>query len=97
MSSTTPTGVFETFWRAYPSRAPHPNPKKPARDKFERAVKRGVDPAVIIGGAGIYAETVRREHIDPRYVAQATTWLNQERWTDQRQPEPTGRSKEFVP
>ena len=33
---------FEVFWRAYPSGRPHSNPKKPARAKFEVALKRGV-------------------------------------------------------
>ncbi len=72
---------FEVFWRAYPSRRPHSNPKKPARAKFETAVKRGVAAADIIRGAKHYAAYVEREGTDAKYVAQAQTWLNQERWT----------------
>ena len=72
---------FEVFWRAYPSRRPHSNPKKPARAKFETAVKRGVAAADIIRGAEHYGAYVEREHTDPKFVAQAQTWLNQERWT----------------
>ncbi len=72
---------FEEFWRAYPSRRPHSNPKKPARAKFEAAVKRGVAPVDIIRAAQNYASYVEREGTDPKYVAQALTWLNQERWT----------------
>ncbi len=71
---------FEVFWRAYPSRRSHSNPKKPARAKFEVAVKRGVAAADIIRGAENYAAYVEREHTDPKFVAQALTWLNQERW-----------------
>jgi len=41
---------FEIFWRIYPHRGSFPDPKKPARLKFE-AVKRDVDPAAIITGA----------------------------------------------
>jgi hypothetical protein len=80
---------FETFWRIYPSRRPHPNPKKPAQVKFEAAVKLGVDPADIIRGAQNYAAYVAGNAIDPRLVAQAQTWLNQDRWNDhQEAPEP---------
>ncbi len=71
---------FENFWRTYPSRRPHSNPKKTARKKFETAVKRGVAAADIIRGAQNYAAYVERERTDPKYVAQAQTWLNQERW-----------------
>lgn len=71
---------FEVFWRAYPSRRPHSNPKKPARAKFETAVKRGVAATDIIRAAKNYAAYVEREGTNPKYVAQAQTWLNQERW-----------------
>jgi hypothetical protein len=82
-------GCFDEFWRTYPSRQPHQNPKKPARLRFEKLIKRGVDPAKIVSGAQHYRETIERERIDPRYVAQAITWLNQERFADdQLPPEP---------
>ncbi len=68
------------FWRAYPSRGRHSNPKKTARAKFEAALKRGVAAAVIIRGAENYAAIVESEGTNPKYVAQATTWLNQDRW-----------------
>ncbi len=71
---------FKVFWRAYPSRRPHSNPKKTARKKFETAVKRGVAAADIIRGAQNYAAYVEREGTDPKYVAQARTWLNEDRW-----------------
>lgn len=75
--------MFDEFWKAYPSRAAHPNPRKPAAAKFAIAVKAGVDPAAIIAGAKRYADDVRRTATDPQFVCQATTWLNQERWKDQ--------------
>ncbi len=71
---------FDVFWRTYPSRRPHSNPKKPAHAKFETAVKRGVAAADIIRAAENYAAYIEREGTDPKYVAQAQTWLNQERW-----------------
>jgi len=80
---------FQEFWRAYPSREPHANPNKPAHAKFDVAVKGGTDPEVIIRGAENYAAYVRQEGTDPKYVAQAVTWLSQKRWTDyQAAPEP---------
>jgi len=80
---------FEAFWPVYPSRRPHANPRKPARDKFVAAVKRGIDPAVIIRGAENYRAAIERAGTDPRYIAQAMTWLHQERWNDDQQaPEP---------
>ena len=77
---STADDPFDQFWRAYPSRRPHSNPKRPARAKFEAALKRGLV-ADIIRGAENYAAYVEREGTDPKYVAQAQTWLNQERWT----------------
>lgn len=77
---STANEQFAKFWRTYPSRRPHSNPKKPARAKFEAAVKRGVAAGDIIWAAQNYAAYVEREGTDPKYVAQAQTWLNQERW-----------------
>lgn len=73
---------FDAFWQSYPSRRQHGNPKKPAMAKFEAAVKSGTPPADIICGAENYAAYVQQEHTEPRFVAQAQTWLSQERWTE---------------
>ena len=81
---------FDEFWRIYPSRRSHSNPQKPARAKFETAVKRGVAAADIIRGAQNYAAYVEREGPDPKYVAQAQTWLSQERWTQYQEQEAAG-------
>ncbi len=72
---------FEVFWRTFPSRRPHSNPKKTACAKFKAAVKRGVAAADIIRGAENFAAYVEREGTDPNFVPQAVTWLNQDRWT----------------
>ncbi len=76
------TVAFEKFWLAYPPRRPHSNPRKPAQAKFDAALKRGVEPAAIIRGAENYAAYVERERSDPKFVAQAQTWLAQERWKE---------------
>jgi uncharacterized protein YdaU (DUF1376 family) len=73
---------FEEFWRCYPKRD-GPNPKAPARRKFEALVKSGVDPAAIIASARRCAEDhARRGEVNSRYIAQAVTWLNQRRFED---------------
>ncbi len=81
---------FDEFWRTYPSRGRHSNPKKTARAKFKRAVKRGIASANIIRGAENYAAYVEREGTDPKYVAQAKTWLNEERWAQYQEQEAAG-------
>jgi len=74
---------FNEFWAAYPSRGTAANPKKPAREKFERAVKAGEDSNKIIAAAKRYRELERKAGRDgSERVAQAMTWLNQQRWND---------------
>ena len=73
---------FEEFWRIYPSRKPHSNPRKTALAKFEAAVGNGAAASDIIRGAENYAAYIERERPNTKYVAQAATWLYQERWTD---------------
>lgn len=84
------TVEFEKFWAVHASRRQHSDPKKPAGQKFDAAVNRGVDPETIIRGAENYARIVEREGTDPKYVAQAQTWLSQERWKQYQElaPEP---------
>jgi hypothetical protein len=78
---------FDLFWQTYPHRGEHSDPKKPAQLKFEAALKRGVDPAAIIAGARRYRAHVEQEGTKPQYVAQAKTWLNEERWAQLHEPE----------
>jgi helix-turn-helix protein len=81
---------FEKFWQVYPSRGGHSNPKKPAREKFDAAVKRGADPGDLIRGAENYAAFVMRNGIAGQFVKQAVSWLHNESWeqyTAQAEPE----------
>jgi hypothetical protein len=81
---------FDRFWEAYPSRGQHPNPKQPARLKFNAAVKHGVDPGLIIAAAESYRAYAVEQGIEcTAKVAQALTWLNQERYADRLQPAAT--------
>lgn len=78
---------FERFWAVYPSRGDASNPKKPARERFERAVKAGADPEHIIAGAARYAAIeTKRGTLRTDKIAQAVTWLNQQRWADYPEP-----------
>lgn len=86
---------FDEFWLAYPSRS-GPNPKKPASQRYASAIQHGVDPDLIIGAAKRYADAIRLAKTDLKFVAQAVTWLNQERWNDQpKLPPQTARPMAF--
>jgi hypothetical protein len=49
-------------------------------------VRRGADPADIIRGAENYALYAKQHISKRRFVAQAVTWLRQERWREYQQP-----------
>jgi hypothetical protein len=87
---------FDEFWRAYPKRTPHSNPKAPAKKKYETAIKSGVSPASVIRGAKNYALYVQSQGLNPKFVAQAQTWLSQERWED-HQEAPAKTEREVGP
>lgn len=90
-----PSGEFEDFWKAYPKRK-GANPKSPAERKFVAAVKSGVDPGEIVASARRYADACRSDgSFGSGYVAQALTWLNQQRWQDY--PATNGAAAEEVP
>lgn len=74
---------FDAFWSAYPKRD-GANPRKPAEEAYRRALRRD-DSENILRGAKLYAakNTVRSP-----YVAQAVTWLNQDRWRDEIEKAP---------
>ncbi len=73
---------FEKFWEAYPRRD-GANPKAPAFKKFSAIVKSGTEPLEITAAAARYATEMRAKGQERTpYVAQALTWLNQQRWGD---------------
>ena len=73
---------FDEFWLAYPRRD-GPNPRKPAEQRFNSLVKSGVDPQTMIDAARELCEAERkRGNIGTRFIPQAITWLNQQRWSD---------------
>ena len=79
--------AFEEFWKAYPSRSPASNPRKPALEKFRAKVKSGTPAEDIIRGAEGFTAAVeqRRAREGDAFdsvtaVCQAVTFINQDRW-----------------
>lgn len=75
-------GAFERFRKVYPRRDGSQDWPK-ARESFDRAVRAGVDPEAIVGGAERYATDCRRRGDEgTRFVKQARTWLNGRLWEE---------------
>lgn len=80
--------AFDRFWGKYPKRD-GANPKAPARKIFGIKIRAGADPPALIAGVERYeAECRRRKILGTVYVAQAATWLREERWTDDQATAP---------
>lgn len=79
--SASYTPEFSAFWQWYPKRhRASANPKKPAFMAYQRALKRTV-PDTLLSGAKMYAAECRADStVGTHLVAQAATWLNQDRW-----------------
>lgn len=78
---------FDEFWKEYPKRGTAANPKKPAKEKFERLVKSGIDSTIIISAARRFCKIERDAgRFGTEKVAMAITWLNQERFNDYGPP-----------
>jgi hypothetical protein len=75
--------TFDRFKAAYPKRD-GANPWLPAEKKFSALVKTGVDPEAMIHAAKVLArDEASRGNIGSKFVPQAITWLNQQRFQDQ--------------
>lgn len=89
--------AFDEFWEAYPQRD-GANPRKPAFKKFAARVRSGADPEAIIAAAGRYAAELRAKgRVATPYVAQAATWLNQDRFDDYAAPPPAANGASAAP
>lgn len=73
---------FDRFWAAYPRR----EAKGPARKAWDKAILRA-DPDRILAAAETYRDQPGR---DPKFTAHPATWLNGDRWLDERPPPGTG-------
>lgn len=70
---------FDDFWMAYPRK----EGKGQARTAFKRAVKK-VGSTVVLASAVEYRQWCEREGKEQRFIPMPSTWLNGERWTDER-------------
>lgn len=75
-SQTTPDG-FTEFWAAYPKK----EAKKAALRIYERTIK-DTSPEDIINGAKRYAEHVKAEKKERKFIKSPDGWLNAGRWED---------------
>jgi hypothetical protein len=69
---------FEEFWKLYPRK----QAKGAARAAYLKALKK-VDHETIMAGVRLFANDPNRQD---EFTAHASTWLNQERWSDEAQP-----------
>lgn len=76
--------AFEQWWSHYPKRVGCPNPKQPAWEVWQRLAKSGALPSLpeLIDAADRYGAYCKRERIEPKFIAHARTWLNQQRWEE---------------
>jgi hypothetical protein len=75
----TDQDAFAVFWSIYPRRTA----KTAARKSWERATQKIMVPAeTILAGARAYRE--EKAGSDEKFIAHPATWLNQQRWADER-------------
>lgn len=76
------TDAFERFWKVYPKKA-----AKPAALKaWQKQIKAGHDPEIIIDAAARYAQS---DNVSRGFVKHAQGWLNDQRWNDDDLPQPS--------
>lgn len=84
--------TFTDFWGSYPRRL-GANPKAAAQKKYTALIKSGIDPERIVNSAKAYADECKTlRQIGTQFVAQARTWLNQERYNDYA-PDPSSAER----
>jgi hypothetical protein len=70
---------FDEFWKAYPRK----KDKGHARKAWDKAVKT-TDPAVIVSAAVQFRQWCEQDGTEPEFTPYPATWINGERWTDER-------------
>jgi hypothetical protein len=81
-SAPSSSDAFKRFKAAYPRRD-GANPWHTAEKKFSALVKTGVDAeAMIAAAAALAREECARGNIGTKFIPQAITWLNQQRFQD---------------
>jgi hypothetical protein len=70
---------FEEFWRNYPRRIG----KGAARKSYEKAIKVATFSEIM---RGLLSQIAYYASKDAQFIPHPSTWLNQERWSDEVQP-----------
>ena len=70
--------TFETFWSIYPRRLN----KAQALKSYNTAIKKGAPHEQLARGAQEFRAYVERNTIANQFVCHASTWINQDRWTN---------------
>lgn len=79
----TTESEFEMVWALYPRK----EGKKTAFAAYQRARKNGTSFETIRDGIKAYAEKVKRERTEPRYIKMGQTFFNGECWNDESNTE----------
>lgn len=69
----------EDFWSKYPRR----DNKKRAKDKYVQLRKSGTEKDDILDGLNSYIKQWRTSGTEPEFIPMASTWLHQERFSDE--------------
>ncbi len=80
-SNNARASAFERFWRAYPSKVG----KRAAQAAFAKAAQRAPPDQII---AGVQTALAECDQWRRGFIPNPTTWLNQDRWTDEHAPPP---------
>jgi hypothetical protein len=92
-TAAPPASGFDEFWVSYPKREGD-NPRKPAVQAYQRALKRAEALGYCAADLLIAAKRYAGKHPGRSpYVAQAVTWLNQDRWQDELESSKPATSK----
>lgn len=70
---------FAEIWQLYPRK----QGKKNALEIYAKARKSGITKDKILDGVKCYAEYVRQEKIEPKYIKAGSTFMSKECWNDE--------------
>ncbi len=94
---------FTDFWAiAKPWRRPYGNPRKGrggAESAWEKCIKEGADSDEMVLGAEGYDGIIEQEHIEPKMVCMAVTFLNQwrfEQYADMAREAAAAKAEAFI-
>jgi uncharacterized protein YdaU (DUF1376 family) len=75
IATRPPDDDFEKLWSIYPKREGS-NPKKPARIKYEKMIRDGVDHDQLVAAVKCYADQ-EAKNVGTRFISRTVKWLTQ--------------------